>query len=341
MNKYLISLFFAWLVLGGKGHAASLTGEVTLTGVQWNNAVQVLPEQWMPQQWLNVGPESVAAWQPAIPYVTGGRVLLRRIGNYPAQVELDVEVTGVQYLSNQSGRESTPFFNGNAILKNGIYTKTGIGQSGQFYSHSLELPFAQTPFTMVRPLLGFNDIALAFRNQPNGVYEGQIQISLPFVYRRADNEMVTHRTLSLWVPIRLVNRSTTCDVPNDMVSQEINFGIIGADQLYDGSANSKTVRFAVQCNQPIAFGGMTLIGLSGQTGSNDILATTLDGLGIMLLPRGQLSDVYLNEQIVFSDMFAPGTTYFDLSFDAKPIALAENIEFKPFRANVRIDVEYF
>lgn len=40
-------------------------------------------------------------------------------------------------------------------------------------------------------------------------------------------------------------------------------------------------------------------------------------------------------------MFAPDTTYFDLGFNVKPVALADKIEFKPFRASVRIDVEYF
>lgn len=55
------------------------------------------------------------------------------------------------------------------------------------------------------------------------------------------------------------------------------------------------VRFALQCNQPIAFGGITLTGLSGKSGANDILATSLDGLGIELQPGAWLKEVYLKE----------------------------------------------
>ncbi|MCU8168615.1 hypothetical protein M2H12_23365, partial [Vibrio vulnificus] len=95
----------------------------------------------------------------------------------------------------------------------------------------------------------------ALQGKPNGVYQGSIQLSLPFVYKRSNGELVTQRTFSTTIPVQIVNHSVTCDVIAANKAQTINFGFIGKDRLIDGTSNKKVVPMGVSCNNPLTFGG--------------------------------------------------------------------------------------
>ncbi|HIF9114919.1 TPA: fimbrial protein [Photobacterium damselae] len=347
MNKFISVLLLS--LFSGSLYAANLSGDITNGGLKWNNATTGSSNTVMPHGWITLSPDTVVAWQPAIPSSLANKLTLTLQGATAATVEVNVAVKGIEY-AHTSTTEATPFFTGSATKAGNTFTLgSGAGQSAAFYSKTLTHLNSQTPFTAYRPIIELGDIVAAMKNKPNGVYQGVIQLSLPFVYRRNADELITQRSFGFSLPVQIINNSVTCDVPPAFKVQEIDFGIIGADRLLDGTANQKVVPFGLVCNNPLTFGGITFVGTDANITGKEVIQAVVDGsnpsesigMGIQLTPKGTFNRVVLNQEINFSEMFADGTTNFDLSFYARPVATKPVIENKKFRASVRLTLRYF
>lgn len=347
MNKYLILVLLSFISSGAQ--ASNLSGAITNSGLKWSNAAIGSGNTVMPHGWITVSPDTVVAWQPAVPLSLASKLTLTLQGATSATAEVNVSVKGIEY-AHTSTAEASPFFAGSATKSGNTYTVgSGTSQSAAFYNKTLTHTNSQTPFTAYRPVLELGDLVAAMRGKPNGVYQGVVQLSLPFVYRRNSGELITQRSFGFSLPVQIINNSVTCVVPAAFRVQEINFGIVGEDRLQNGTANQKVVPFGLTCNNPLTFGGITFVATDANiTGKEVVQAVAAGtnpvetmGMGIQLTPRGTFNRVVLNEEINFSDMFADGTTNFDLSFYARPVATKPVIENKNFRASVRLDLRYF
>ncbi|MCU8269302.1 hypothetical protein M2G84_22320, partial [Vibrio vulnificus] len=254
MIKKITALFF--MLCSYTAQASNLSGEITNGTLRWSNAANV-GSAVMPHGWVNVQPDTVVAWQPGIPSSGANKLTLTLQGASSASAEVSVDVKGIEYVQN-GGTEAAPFFAGTATKNGSTYTKSGSGRGAVFYNKTLTYTLGQTPFTLYRPIIELGNLVTALQGKPNGVYQGSIQLSLPFVYKRSNGELVTQRTFSTTIPVQIVNHSVTCDVIAANKAQTINFGVIGADRLLDGTSNKKVVPMGVSCNNPLTFGGVTL-----------------------------------------------------------------------------------
>lgn len=340
MNRFV--LMVGLFMVSGTLCAANLSGDITRTGLKWSNAFVGSSNTVMPHGWITVNPDAVVAWQPAVPSSLASKLTLTLQGSTPATVEVAVSVKGIEY-AHASSVEASPFFTGSATKSGNTYTRgSGAGRSAEFYNKTLTHTNSQTPFTAYRPVIELGDLVGAMKGKPNGVYQGQIQLALPIVYRRNTNELITQRSLAYSLPVQIVNNSVTCEVPPSFKTQEVNFGIVGADRLLDGTVNQKVVPFGLVCSNALAFGGVTFVGQDANIANRTVVAASdHTGVGIELTPKGALNRVVLNEEIKFSELFADGTTNFDLSFYARPVATMSNVESKDFRASVRLEFRYF
>ena len=336
------------MLLSFVANATNLSGELTSSGLRWYNA-SAIGSTIIPHGWVNTFPDAVFEWQPSIPSVPS-KLILTHQGNSSTSIEVAIGVTAIEYAS-LTGTQGNALVPGSAT-KNGAVFTMGNSVGANLFNGTLEFDgIVRTPFTQYRPTLTIRNIEAALRGKPNGVYQGQIAMSLPVVYRRNKGEQVTYRSIGAQIPVQIVNRSVTCRQINP--PQEIKFGIVGADTLKAGTANVHDIPFRLQCDNSLSFAGMTIRVTRGQDASIAsraiIKASNHDNVGIELLAGhawgGRPFSIGIEMPFIGNgsrNIFPSNETDFDLSFKATPVAIQPElpIEYKGLIGSIEVTTRY-
>ena len=328
---------------------AALVGEIKANALTWNNANKN-GELVTPHLWTNYAAETVAAWQPSIPTVNSSVVLTRRgSGGSEATVTIPgVEVTTVQYNTNSAGTEKNPFFSGTATKSGNVFTKSGSGIGSTFYGKTIEYTNPQSPFTAFKPAIKLGDIAALFSGKANGIYEGNIVMTLPIVYKRTNSEQVTYKKHVVNLPIRITSNNTTCDLTQGKGQTTVNLGIIGADMISGPGAYTTDVPIQLTCTGSLASGTITFTGTkaTGTSATNVVEAkvrgganngTVIPGLGVELkFANTGIEAINLNTPSNFIQAYNSNTRVYDLSLKARPVFTlpAAQVALGPYQSTV-------
>ena len=311
---------------------AALVGEIKANALTWNNA-SANGELVTPHLWTNYAAETVAAWQPSIPTVDGRVVLTRRggSGNDATVTITGVEVSTVEYNMNSAGTERNPFFSGTATKNANLFTKSGCGVSSTFYSKSIEYTNPQSPFTAFKPTIKLGNIAALFSGKANGIYEGNIVMTLPVVYKRTSSEQVTYRKRVFNLPIQITSNNTTCDLTQGKGQITVNLGVIGADMISGPGAYTTNAPIQLTCSGNLVRGTITFTGTKavGTSATNVVEAkvrgganngTVIPGLGVELkFVNTGIGVINLNTPSDFTRAYDNSTRVYDLSLKARPV----------------------
>ena len=329
------------LLVSSSAYAANLTGDNNGGVFSWNNAYSQNGGI-VPQGWMNAVPEAVAEWQPSVPSAPAILTLTQNGGS--ASVVVPVDVIGVQYNANGRGSDGTAFFAGSATQPNpnsNVWMKAGSGVSAQFFSKTVAFTNAQTPFTAFKPILDVGDIQTLFKGKPSGVYQGNIALILPLVYKRTSTEQVTYNNVPFTLPVQITNRSVTCTMPADQAIQEINLGIIAAGDIVSGAAYTTRVPITLNCDNTVWSGAITFTGTDANiSGKAVVKATGRDDIGVELTPIKHLTRIELNKAIDYTKLFPANTKNYDFSFNAKPVALKPTVAVGDYNARIVVNVTY-
>ena len=337
--KKSTTTFCMLLLASSSVHAANFTGEINGGRFSWNNAYSQNGGI-VPQGWVNAVPEAVAEWQPSVPLAPATLTLTQNGG--AASIAVPVTIIGVQYNTNDRGSDGTAFFTGSATQPNpNVWMKAGSGVSAQFFSKTIAYTNAQTPFTAFKPIVEFGDIQTLFTGKPSGVYQGNIALTLPLVYKRTSTEQATYNNVPFTLPVQITNRSVTCTMPADQAIQEINLGIIAAGDIVSGAAYTTRVPITLNCNNTVWSGAISFDGVDANiTGKAVVKATRRDDIGVELTPIKHLTRIELNKPIDYTKLFPANTKNYDFSFNAKPVALKPTVAVGDYNARIVVNVTY-
>ncbi|WP_146146371.1 fimbrial protein [Photobacterium kishitanii] len=334
-NCYVLLL----LCSATSAHAANLSGDINGGVFSWNNAYSQNGGI-VPQGWMNAVPEAVAEWQPSVPSAPATLTLTQNGGS--ASVVVPVDVIGVQYNANGRGSDGTAFFAGSATQPNpNVWMKAGSGVSAQFFSKTVAFTNAQTPFTAFKPILDVGDIQTLFRGKPSGVYQGNIALTLPLVYKRTSVEQVTYRIKQFTLPVQITKRSVTCTIPTEQMNQTVILGISTAADIVSGSVYSTKVPLQLNCDSSVYSGTITFLGNDANIiGKAVVKAKNRHDIGVELTSIKNLTRIELNKVIDYTTLFPANTKNYDFSFNAKPVALQPIVAPGDYEAQVVINVMY-
>lgn len=330
---------------------AALVGKIKANALTWNNANQN-GELVTPHLWSNYSAETVVAWQPSIPTVESRVVLTRRGGSGSgsnATVTISsVEVSTVQYNMNTGATETGPFFPGTATKNGNTFTKSGSGISSTFYGKSIEYINPQSPFTAFKPTIKLGNIVPLFDGEPNGIYEGNIVIKLPVVYKRTSSEQVTYKNHVVNLPIQITSNNITCDLTQGGGRTTVNLGTFGADAISSPGAHTTDVPILLTCSGSLVNGTITFSGAkaSGTSATNVVEArvrggtnsgAVIPGLGVELdFANTSIAPMRLNSPSNFTQAYNSGTRVYNLSLKARPVFTfpAAQVGLGPYQSTV-------
>ena len=337
--KKSTTTFCMLLLASSSVHAANFTGEINGGRFSWNNAYSQNGGI-VPQGWVNAVPEAVAEWQPSVPSAPATLTLTQNGG--AASIAVPVTIIGVQYNTNDRGSDGTAFFTGSATQPNpNVWMKAGSGVSAQFFSKTIAYTNAQTPFTAFKPIVEFGDIQTLFTGKPSGVYQGNIALTLPLVYKRTSTEQATYNNVPFTLPVQITNRSVTCTMPEEQAIQEIKLGIIAAGDIVSGAAYTTKVPITLNCDNTVWSGAITFTGTDANiSGKAVVKATGRDDIGVELTPIKHLTRIELNKAIDYTKLFPANTKNYDFSFNAKPVALKPTVAVGDYNARIVVNVTY-
>ena len=233
---------------------------------------------------------------------------------------------------NSAGTEKKSFFSGTATKSGNVFTKSGSGISSTFYNGSIEYANPQSPFTAFKPAIKLGSVAAVFNGKANGIYEGNIVMTLPIVYKRASSEQVTYKKQLVNLPIQITSNNTTCDLTQGKGSTMVNLGIIGADMISGpGGAYTTDVPIQLTCTGSLVRGNITFTGnkATGISATNVVEAkvrggenngTVIPGLGVELkFANTGIEAINLNTPSNFIQAYNSNTRVYDLSLKARPV----------------------